>query len=656
MKTLTINGREVSFTDEKNLLEVIHNYGIELPTFCYHSELSTYGACRMCLVENEKKQLIAACSTPPKEGMKIKTHTDKLQKQRRVTLELLLAGHDRECTTCHKNDDCKLRKLASDMGIEEVRFSGNIKNIEVDNSSFSITRNPNKCILCGDCVRMCQEVQGVGVIGFAYRGADAAVMPAFNKLLSEVNCVGCGQCAAVCPTGAISVKSNIEEAWSAINDDSKYVVAQIAPAVRVAFGEAFGLKDGGACENLIVSALKTIGVNKVFDTCFSADLTVMEEAKELEDKIEKGLNLPLFTSCCPAWVKYVELKYPDFTKNLSTCKSPQQMFGSFVKDYYAKELGLESSDITVLSIMPCTAKKEECKRDEFKHGDHYDVDVVLTTQELIRMIREAGIMIEKLKHEPFDMPFGFSTGGGILFGSTGGVAEAALRVLDGEVKEFHAVRGFQGIKEASYDHKGKKLKIAVVSGLSNAKILMDRIRTGRSHYDFVEVMACPGGCIGGAGQPIQKNIGSREKRAKGLYDLDNKNQLCRANDNPMITKLYENWLGGVGTKKAHQHLHTQFRQRRRFESSIPLIKGSGTINIKICIGTSCYLKGAYDLYKEVDQYIKEKELTHTVNLEATFCLEKCTEGPVVEIDGELFTHTDKASVIQYIESFKETAQ
>lgn len=653
MKTLIINGREVSFSDEKNLLEVIRKAGIELPTFCYHSELSTYGACRMCLVENEKKELLAACSTPPKEGMKIKTHTSKLQKQRKITLELLLAGHDRECTSCHKNDDCKLRKLAANMGIDDIRFSGNQKKEPIDDSSLSITRDPNKCILCGDCVRMCQEVQGIGVIGFTYRGSEAKVSPAFNKKLSEVNCVDCGQCSAVCPTGAISIKSNVEEAWTAINDDKKYVVAQIAPAVRVAFGETFGLKDGKACENLIVSALKTLGVESVFDTCFSADLTAMEEAGELKNKIEKGKKLPLFTSCCPAWVKFVESKYPEFTKNLSTCKSPQQMFGSFIKDYYAKKIDVQRNQVVVLSIMPCTAKKAESKREEFKNKGYYDVDIVLTTQELIKMVKEAGIMFENLKEEPFDMPFGFATGGGVLFGATGGVAEAALRVINEETKEFHSIRGMEGVKEAAYCYNGSSLKVAVVSGLHNASVLMDKIKSGKTHYDFVEVMACPGGCIGGAGQPIQKNTGIRQKRAEGLYNIDNKTQLCRANENPMLMKLYDEWLGGVGTKKAHQQLHTRYKKRKRIHTSIALNNGNGKTHIKICIGTSCYLKGSYELYKEMDQLIKEKGMEEFVSLEATFCLEQCTEGPAVEINGELIKNATKNSVAKYLEALWE---
>lgn len=650
MKTLKINGREVAFSDEKNLLEVIRKAGIQLPTFCYHSELSTYGACRMCLVEDKKGNLIAACCTPPREGMEIKTHTPRLLKQRKMTLELLLAAHDRECTTCYKNSDCKLRKLAHDMGIEEIRFGRKEKRLPVDDSSPAIIRNPNKCILCGDCVRMCEEVQGIGVIGFAYRGARATVTPAFNKKLSEVDCVDCGQCSSVCPTGAIVVKPHIEKVWQALNDDSKVVIAQIAPAVRVAFGEAFGLKAGESTEYLIVSALKAMGFDKVFDTCFAADLTVMEEVWEFMERLDRGENLPLFTSCCPAWVKFVEFNYPSFLDNLSTCRSPQQMFGSFIKNYYAGEVGLSRDNVFVVSIMPCTAKKAEAAREEFAVDGNPDVDAVLTTQELIRMVREAGIVFEELKEEPFDMPFGFATGGGIIFGATGGVAEAVVRMLDRGHKRFKEVRGNEGRKEAVVVKDGREIKVAVVHGLKNARELLEMIKQGKAKYDLVEVMACPGGCVGGAGQPVPADAGIREKRAKGLYILDNRMQLGRADENPMVRMLYEKWLGSPGSEVSHKYLHTHYRSRRRIEGTDIKFGGQqGKVNVKICIGTSCYLKGSYDIFKAVDRKIKERNLEDKVSLEATFCLENCTSSPAVEVNGNIVENADAERIERLID-------
>lgn len=650
MKTLKINGREVAFSDEKNLLEVIRKAGIELPTFCYHSELSTYGACRMCLVEDKKRGLIAACSTPPREGMDIKTHTLKLLRQRKMTLELLLAEHHRECTTCNKNGDCKLRKLAHDTGIEDIRFGKKENRFPVDDSSPAIIRNPNKCILCGDCVRMCDEVQGIGVIGFAYRGANATVTPAFNKKLAEVDCVDCGQCSSVCPTGAIVAKSLIQKVWEAINDDNKVVIAQIAPAVRVAFGEAFGLKPGKSTEYLIVSALKAIGFDRVFDTCFAADLTVMEEAREFIERMDKEENLPLFTSCCPAWVKFVELNYPSLINNLSTCRSPQQMFGSFIKNYYAKELGLSREEVFVVSIMPCTAKKGEAAREEFVVDGNPDVDAVLTTQELIRMVREAGIVFEDLEEEPFDMPFGFSTGGGFIFGATGGVAEAVARVLDREKKQFKVVRGSKGLKEAVVTRDGKEIRVAVVHGLKNARVLLEMVKEGKAEYHLVEVMACPGGCVGGAGQPVPADARTREERAKGLYGLDNRMQLVRADENPMVRMLYEKWLGSPCSEVSHKHLHTHYRSRRRIEGAdIRFADGQGKVNIKICIGTSCYLKGSYDIFKAVDKKIKDNNLEDKVSLEATFCLENCTSSPAVEINGKTIDNADKEKVCNLLD-------
>jgi len=650
MKTLKINGREVGFSNEKNLLEVIRKAGIELPTFCYHSELSIYGACRMCLVEEKKKGLIAACATPPREGMEIKTHTLKLQKQRRMTLELLLAEHDRDCTACDKNGDCRLQELARNLGIEKVRFGKKDKRLPIDDSSSAILRDPNKCILCGDCVRMCEEVQGIGVIGFAYRGSNTVVTPAFNKRIREVDCVDCGQCAAVCPTAAIVVKSNIDKVWKAIHDDEKVVVAQIAPAVRVAFGEAFGLEAGISTENLVVAALKTMGIDKVFDTCFAADLTVMEESEEFTRRLARGEKLPLFTSCCPAWVKFVELNYPSLIDNLSSCRSPQQMFGSFIKNYYARQLGLPREKVFVVSIMPCTAKKAEAEREEFTTSGDPDVNAVITTQELIKMVKEAGIVFEDLKEEPFDMPFGFATGSGFIFGATGGVAEAVIRNLAEEVKKFKDVRGLDGIKEARVQKDNREIKVAVVHGLKNARDLLEKIRAGEVDYDLVEVMACPGGCVGGAGQPLPNNLVKRNQRARGLYDNDNRMQLVRAGENPMVKMLYEKWLTAPCSEQSHRYLHTSYRPKRRIEGSdIKFSSEKGHMNIKVCIGTSCYLKGSYDIFKAVDKKIKEDKLESRVSLEATFCLENCNGSPCVEVNGKIVDKASKEKICRLID-------
>lgn len=650
MKTIKINGNDVEFSDEKNLLEVIRKTGIQLPTFCYHSELSVYGACRMCLVEEMQKGLVAACATPPAEWMEIKTHTLRLQRQRKNTLELYLAEHDRDCTSCYKNQDCKLQELAQNMGIDEVRFGEMDKQLPIDDSSSAIVRDPNKCILCGDCVRMCEEVQGLGVIGFAYRGSKTVVTPAFNKDTNEVDCIDCGQCASVCPTGSIVVKSETEKVWEAVNNDDKVVVAQIAPAVRVAFGEAFGLDSGESIENLVVSAAKTMGIDKVFDTCFAADLTVMEETKEFEERIEKGEKLPQFTSCCPGWVKYAELKHPQMIDNLSSCKSPQQMFGSFAKNYYAKELGVPREDVYVVSIMPCTAKKSEAEREEFQVDGDQDVNAVITTQELVRMVKKMGIVFEDLEEEPFDMPFGFATGSGIIFGATGGVAESVVRNIADEVKQFNEVRGLDGIKEASIKKDDRELKLAVVSGIQNVKDLLEKIENGEAHYDLIEVMACPGGCVGGAGQPLPNDATKRKERAEGLYNNDNKMQLIRAKENPMINKLYEKWLKAPGSSKAHKVLHTEYSPRRRIESdSIKLANEKGQLNIKVCIGTSCHLNGSYDIVKAVDNKIKENELEDKVNLEGTFCLENCQGSPSVEVNGEVIGKATKEKVCNLID-------
>lgn len=553
-----VDGQKVEINGEKNVLDMVRKAGIDLPTFCYHSELSVYGACRMCVVEDKRGSTMASCSTIPQDGMEIFTNTPKLQKHRRMILELLLANHHRDCTVCEKNGKCKLQELAVRFGIKNIRFNNSEQNLPIDDSSAAIVKDPNKCILCGDCVRMCGEVQGIGVLDFAYRGSKIKVTTAFDKPLSEVDCVNCGQCSAICPTGALVVKNETNKVWPLLYDKTKRVVVQIAPAVRVALGEEFGLPPGEVVLGKMVAALRKLGFDEVYDTALAADLTVMEETREFLNKLKSGAKLPLFTSCCPAWVRFAETKYPELMENISTCRSPQQMFGAIIKDHYRNMKEVDPRETVVVSIMPCTAKKYESLRPEgYTHGER-DVDLVLTTQELITMIKEAGILFNELEPESLDMPFGLASGAGLIFGVTGGVAEAVLRRCYREKTakvlkeiEFAGTRGMAGIKEAEIEIGGRVIKIAVVHGLKNAQELIEKIQSGEKLYDFVEVMACPGGCIGGAGQPLNPNFDIKKERAQGIYKTDRVSQIKRSEENPMVVALYNGML-----KDKHHLLHT----------------------------------------------------------------------------------------------------
>ncbi len=559
MGTITINGKKVEFTNEKNLLTIIRKAGIEVPTLCYQPELSVFGACRLCTVEDDRGRCFASCSEEPRDGMVIYTHTERLRKHRKLIVELLLAAHCRDCTTCDKHGNCELQKLAYQHGINTVRFQNHREEMPVDHSSYALVRDPNKCILCGNCVRVCNEIQGVGVLGFAHRGTDAMVTPAFNRDLAETNCVSCGQCRAVCPTGALTIRNCMESVWNALGDPNTRVVAQIAPAVRVALGEAFGLPKGENAMGKIVAALHRMGFDEVFDTTYTADLTIMEESAEFLDRVAKGERLPLLTSCCPAWVKFVENEYPEFRKNISTCRSPQQMFSAILKDYYRDETNAKGKKTFVVSIMPCTAKKMESYRpDAYTHGEK-DTDAVLTTSELIRMIKSHGVDFETMPSEACDMPFGIGSGGGVIFGATGGVTEAVLRrLVDGHDTATLAaiaesgVRGEAGIKEFSIPYNGMEVKICVVSGLANARKVLESVKSGEKEYHFIEVMACPGGCVMGGGQPTRgTKVKRAEARTKGLYDTDGTMAIKKSNENPLMDVFYNGFFKG----KAHELLH-----------------------------------------------------------------------------------------------------
>lgn len=561
MGIMTIDGQAIEFTDEPNVLSVIRKAGIDIPTLCYHSELSIYGACRLCTVEDDRGKTFASCSEKPRDGMIIYTNTPRLMRYRKLILELLLAAHCRDCTTCIKSGECHLQELAHRMGVHEIRFE-NVREIQpIDTSSHAIIRDPNKCILCGDCVRMCDNVQNINAIDFAYRGTDAQVIPAFNKKIAETDCVGCGQCRVVCPTGAISIHTNIDEVWEALADKNTKVIAQIAPAVRVAIGDNFGYAKGENVMGKLVGVLHRLGFDEVYDTSYGADLTVVEESKEFIERFTSGEKMPLFTSCCPAWVKYCENKYPEFVPNLSTCRSPQQMFGAVVREYYKDPEKNEGKKIVSVSIMPCTAKKEEILCPESYTNGKQDVDYVLTTTEIVRMIRKSGIVFDKVEIEAADVPFGIGSGSGVIFGVTGGVTEAVLRRLqqghnrvDMESIKKSGVRGDDGIKVLTYNYNGREIKAAVVNGLANADKVLQQIKNHEAEYDFVEVMACRRGCIMGGGQPVNAGPRTRKARMKGLYDTDVNTQIKKSNENPMILSLYDTLLKG----KEHELLHRNF--------------------------------------------------------------------------------------------------
>ena len=575
-KTLFINNQEVEFTDEKTVLEVIRNNGFNVPTFCDRPELSQFGACRMCVVEQEGRGIQASCTMPPRAGIKIFTHSAKVRKIRKTILELLLANHDRECTTCEKSGNCDLQRYAEEYDVRSIKYPSMKKEdmLEIDDSNPSIVRDPNKCILCGACVRACNEFQGHAVLGFANRGSKTVVQPMNGRKLSEVDCVYCGQCQSVCPTGALTIKSDVEKVWDLINDSEKKVVVQVAPAVRVALGEMFGLKAGENTIGKIYSALRKLGFDLIFDTNFTADLTIMEEATEFVGRLTKGENLPLFTSCCPAWVRYMETQHPDMLNHLSTCKSPQGMLSPVVKELLPKyHEGFTKENIAVVSVMPCTAKKYERTREELMRDGKPETDVVLTTQEFARMIKSAGIDFASLEEEKADSPFGEYTGAATIFGASGGVAEAAARtayylvtgenITNDDIKEMRGVDKNTRSKTVELDIKGTHVVVRVVSTLKEAEKAIQEIKNGTANFQLLEVMACPGGCVNGGGQPrSSESAQTKVERAEGLYEEDANLKLRHSHENPDIIRIYKDDLEKPNSHLAHELLHTTYTDKR----------------------------------------------------------------------------------------------
>lgn len=659
--SITINGKKVSLEGEKNLLSLIRKSGVEMPTFCYHSELSIYGACRLCIVDIEGRGIDTSCSTPPRDGMVIKTHTPKLRKMRKTLIELLLANHDNSCTTCEKSSACKLKELASDLGVSEIPYKKTREHRLPDLLSPSLIRHPDKCVLCGDCVRYCSEIQGVGAIDFAYRGEDVVVTPAFNKSLGQVDCINCGQCAAVCPTGAILPRSELSGVWDALSDSSKTVVAQIAPAVRASIGEMFGLPESSVTVGKIMNALKYMGFKEVYDTSFGADLTVIEETNEFLERKKKGETKPLFTSCCPGWVKYAELIHPELLPQLSSCMSPQGMVGSLAKKLLAQTGEKQEKDIVMVSIMPCTAKKFEKTRPELSRNGVPLVDYVLTTQELARMIKESGIVFSELGPAAADLPFGLYSESGLGFGSSQGVSEAvaryASRTLNGmELDTFSPEDNteFSDWKEVIIDQNNLKLRMAIASGMKNAENLIQKINSGEVSYDIVEIMACPGGCIAGGGQPVTYDSAIVEKRRAALKDAGKITPIHCPEENPYIQKIYEKMLdNNPGSKSAHHLVHTTYQSRKRIDNTAFELSNSGhesPVEVNVCVGTSCFLKGSQGILSSMTQKLEQENWKNKIDLKATFCSENCGHGPTVTIGDRKMHKATLESVVEEVEA------
>ena len=574
MVNLKINGQAVSVPEGYTILQAAREAGIDIPTLCYLKDVSETGSCRMCVVEIVgARALQAACVYPVAEGIEVLTHSPKVKKARKATLELILSNHDRKCLTCARNKNCELQTLSEELGITDIAYEGERIEYEIDDLSPSIVRDNNKCILCRRCVSACKKIQTVGVIDATERGFKTTIASAFNAPLAETACVNCGQCIAAGPVGALREKDNTEGVWEAIADPDKYVIVQTAPAVRAALGEEFGYAIGTPVTGKMAAALKRMGFDKTFDTDTGADLTIMEEGTELLNRLQNGGKLPLITSCSPGWIKFCEHNFPDFIDNLSSCKSPHQMFGAVLKTYYAEKNNLDPKNIVTVSVMPCVAKKFESDRDEMEANGLRDVDVVITTRELAKMIKQAGIKFTELPDELFDRPFEEATGAGVIFGATGGVMEAALRTVSEIVEkkplekvEFDVVRGTEGIKEATVTLGGKDVRVAVAHGLGNARKLLESIRSGEKMYEFVEIMACPGGCVTGGGQPIcsaktYMDIDVKAERAKALYSEDERATIRKSHENPDIEVIYKEFFTEPGSHKAHELLHTHYTER-----------------------------------------------------------------------------------------------
>lgn len=575
---IKINNIPMSVPADYTILQAARDAGIEIPTLCYLKEINEIGACRICMVEVKgARSLVTACVYPVNEGMEVFTNTPRVRQSRKTTLELILSTHNKKCLSCVRNGTCELQKLCNDYGVEdENRFCGANPEYEIDDTAAHMYRDNSKCILCRRCVAACRANQDVGVIGPNERGFNTHIGSAFDLNLGEVACVSCGQCITVCPTGALAEKDNTEAVWEAINDPTKHVLVQTAPSIRATLGECFGMPIGTDVEGKMVAAIRRLGVDGVFDTDFAADFTIVEEANELLDRVKNGGALPLITSCSPGWVKYCEHYYPDFIPNLSSCKSPQQMFGALAKTWYAEKNNIDPKDIVVVAVMPCTAKKFEINRDDENAAGVPDVDIALTTRELARMINRAGLRFTALPDEEFGAPLGASTGASVIFGATGGVMEAALRTavetLTGEelkAVEFTEVRGTEGVKKAEYDVAGMKVKVAVASGLSNVKKVLELIKSGEEEFHFVEFMACPGGCVNGGGQPQQpasvRNFTDlKALRANALYQNDANKPLRKSHENPVLKEIYKEYLGEPGGHKAHEILHTHYVARKKY--------------------------------------------------------------------------------------------